>query len=578
MTDDREKKADIHRPDGIFRGEKIGHVDSQARIRRRDGVFRGERLGYVDESGGIRKPDGVFRGAVVGKIKGNAAHGRDGIFAGQKWGYVDEDGNVRVRDGIFRGRIVGKVRGGNVEGALGYFVLQFEKLEERFGTLEAEVRQAKNKNTLLGKVRHMLDYVPTANALGDFDRLVSRLRDLESELAGTQSRNHERKEDLCRQAESLSASTEWKAVAERLRQLQVEWKDVGSAGRDCDDRLGARFRTAQDRFYERRSAHFEKQAADRHSNRSRKEALCSRAESLAGSTDWKGASEALRALQAEWKMIGPAGRDHDDALWSRFRTAQDRYFSRRQAHFEQQDQQRQRSRVRKEALCSRAEALAGSSDWKDAGDALKALQSEWKAAGPAGRDFDDALWERFRRAQDRFFQRRSALFESREREQRENLARKEHLCSRAESLAHASDYKSATGEVKELQAAWKAIGHVPRESADRLWARFRSACDRVFEQAQHERERRQSEWSGKMRDALDRKREQYDRIRASIEHDLGNIERWRDTIDNLRPGGRAGEIASDLLSRISDVEDRVSSKRSRLNDLRDSIRDIEAKL
>jgi chromosome segregation ATPase len=100
----------------------------------------------------------------------------------------------------------------------------------------------------------------------------------------------------------------------------------------------------------------------------------------------------------------------------------------------------------------------------------------------------------------------------------------------------------------------------------------------VFEHARHERERNQGEWRNKMREALERKREQAEKLRGSIEHDEGNVSRWQDTIYNLRPGGRADEIRDDLESRISDVEDRIRSKRRRVEELEESIRDIEARL
>lgn len=129
-----------------------------------------------------------------------------------------------------------------------------------------------------------------------------------------------------------------------------------------------------------------------------------------------------------------------------------------------------------------------------------------------------------------------------------------------------------------MQEKWKGIGHVPRDRADAIWDRFRHACDRVFEHARHERERKQEEWRDKMREALDRKRQQAARLRESIEHDEGNISRWQDTIYNLRPGGRADEIRDDLESRISDVEDRIRSKRHRLDELEDTISDIESRL
>jgi chromosome segregation ATPase len=100
----------------------------------------------------------------------------------------------------------------------------------------------------------------------------------------------------------------------------------------------------------------------------------------------------------------------------------------------------------------------------------------------------------------------------------------------------------------------------------------------VFEHARREYEHKQENWRDKMREALARKREQAHRLRESIEHDEGNIERWQNVIDSLRPGGRADEIQADLETRISDVDDRIRSKRVRVEELEESISDIESKL
>lgn len=582
-----QEDTDIHKPDGfIARGEKVGHGDKRSRIRKRDGlVFPGEEVGYVDEQGNIRRPDGiVFQGEAVGQVKGDAAHAQDGIIlSGEQWGYVDGDGNVRQRDGvIFRGRIIGKMRGKNKAAALGYFVLRFDSIEKRFLELQTEVRSAPNKGAYLGKVRHMLDYVPKADALGDFDGLIGRLKSLEQEILDHRNRkegeNRSKKAALVGRAESLAGSTDWKATAAALQALQKDWKAIGFAGKECDDSLWSRFRAAQDRFYERRTAFFEQRDRERAQNRTKKEALCSQAESLRSSTDWKTTSEALKRLQEQWKQVGSAGREHDEALWQRFRSALDHFFERRSAFFSERDREHERNRSKKESLCARAESLSSSTDWKETGDALKRLQEQWKQVGPAGREHDDHLWNRFRSASDHFFERRAAFYTRQDAEKQDNLHRKERICSEAESLVHASNTKEAVARVKELQAAWKTIGHVPRENADSLWARFRAACDRVFEYARRERDRKQAEWQSRIHETLSRKREQASRLRESIDHDEGNVSRWQSTIYGLHEGRRADEIRSSLESKISDVEDKIRSKRDRLQELEQSIRELESKL
>lgn len=427
-----QKDTDLHKPDSIiFKGDKIGHANKESHIRRRDGlIFKGEEIGYVDRQKNVRRPDGIFfKGEVVGKVKGTAAHAKDGlIFEGEQWGYVDDDGNIRQRDGIiFRGRILGKMRGHNKEAALGFYVLRFKELVDRFERLEQEGRRAEHKGKYIGKVRHMLSYVPEYEGLGDFDGLIRRLKQLEDDLVNEVERHRRSKvnakEALIREAERWSYSSEWKAAATELKSLQARWKEVGSAGTD------------------------------------------------------------------------------DDGLWQRFRTASDRFFERRTAHFEALDRQRAH-----------------------------------------------------------------------------HAAEKEQLCSTVESLRFSDDLKAAASRVKDLQSRWKTIGPAPKDVDDRLWNRFRHACDEVFAAAHRDWERKQQEWQDKLHDTLRAKREQTSRLRESIDHDEGNISRWRDTIYSLRPGGRADEIRDSLESKISDVEDRIRSKQQKLREIEDDIDDIEAKL
>jgi hypothetical protein len=113
----------------------------------------------------------------------------------------------------------------------------------------------------------------------------------------------------------------------------------------------------------------------------------------------------MKALQAAWKESGHAGRDVDDLLWNRFRSAIDRFFQARQRTFDQQQRERQRHLAAKEALVSRAEQLLNYYDRRMARDAYRVLQAEWKTIGPVNREDNERLWQRFRSVGDRLYAR-----------------------------------------------------------------------------------------------------------------------------------------------------------------------------
>jgi hypothetical protein len=210
-----------------------------------------------------------------------------------------------------------------------------------------------------------------------------------------------------------------------------------------------------------------------------KEALVAEAEQIAESaTSWKASGDRLRAIVEEWRQIKGVDRKTDDALWKRFAAARDAFGRRRGQHFAQLDAERSTVKDAKERLIARAEELSQSSDWKETTAAMRDLMAEWKAAGRAGRDVEDALWTRFRAAQDAFFARRAATFAERDAEQLGNQKQKEDVIAKAEALDLA-DPKSAQAALRDLQVQYDAIGHVPRDAMRRLDDRMRAAEQRV---------------------------------------------------------------------------------------------------
>ena len=316
-----------------------------------------------------------------------------------------------------------------------------------------------------------------------------------------------------------------------------------------------------------------------------KEALVVRAEELSTSEEWKPAAEEIKALQAQWKTIGAVPQDRSQELWQRFRKAGNTFFERRQQHVRDLGQQQEENLQKKEALCIRAEELSQSTQWKSTAEAFKALQAEWKTIGPVPREHSETIWQRFRQAADTFFGRRSEHYSKQRKDQTENLRKKEALCVRAEELSQSTQWKVTSEAIKALQAEWKAVGPVPQNKADAIWKRFRGAIDVFFDrqkawfdQRNQEREEWQGEWRDQLRDTLDRKRGQVERLRESIGRDEENIQRWQGTLADLRPGPHAGDIRASLEGKISDVETKLASKRERLQEIEASIGEIEAKL
>jgi len=215
----------------------------------------------------------------------------------------------------------------------------------------------------------------------------------------------------------------------------------------------------------------------------RKEALAAEAEDIAAnSTQWKAAGDRLREILEEWRTITGLDRKTDDALWKRYSAAREQFNRRRGSHFAELDRERAGARQAKEALCERAEALADSTDWGPTSQAFRDLLAEWKAAGRAAKDVDDALWQRFKAAQDKFFSARNAASAERDAEFRANAEAKEALLAEAEKIDTA-DLDAARAALRTIVDKWDAIGKVPRDRAAELERRLRAVEKRIREAA-----------------------------------------------------------------------------------------------
>jgi hypothetical protein len=211
----------------------------------------------------------------------------------------------------------------------------------------------------------------------------------------------------------------------------------------------------------------------------RKDALAAEAEELANnSTQWKVAGDRLRAILDEWKTITGLDRKTDDALWKRYSAARETFNRRRGSHFAELDRERAGAREAKEKLCVEAEALVDWTDWGPTSAEFRKLLVDWKAAGRAARDVDDALWARFKGAQDTFFKARNASTAERDAEFSANATAKEALLSEAEKI-DTSNPKAASAALRNIGDKWDAIGKVPREKSADLERRLRAVEKKV---------------------------------------------------------------------------------------------------
>jgi hypothetical protein len=251
------------------------------------------------------------------------------------------------------------------------------------------------------------------------------------------------------------------------------------------DSLAARLSSIVEHADSAAAAEKSKREEHRAAQTARKEALAAEAEDLASnSTQWKAAGDRLREILDEWRTISGLDRKTDDALWKRYSAARETFNRRRGSHFAELDRERVGARQAKEALCERAEELADSTEWGPTAAAFRDLLAQWKAAGRASKDVDDALWQRFKGAQDTFFSARNAISAERDAEFRANADAKEALLAEAERV-DTSDLDAARAALRTIGDKWDKIGKVPRERSADLERRLRAIEKKVRDAPAH---------------------------------------------------------------------------------------------
>jgi uncharacterized protein DUF349 len=300
--------------------------------------------------------------------------------------------------------------------------------------------------------------------------------------------NLKRLQQIARQVEALSAAEQisLKAGDRALRDIRSALDDRAPLPSKKDrQELQARLEAARAKLAPRVQELRDADEWQRWANLQVQEELCKEMEALKTEENLDVASRRMRELQARWKQVALAPRAQGEAMWRRFKTAQDEVFARTSAHLAVQNEERARNLTAKLALCERAEGLADSTEWVKTAAEIQGLQAEWKKIGPVSRGHEKAVWERFRAACDKFFTRRQEDLKHRKEEWAANLAKKEALCKQAEELADSTDWENAAAQLKRLQAEWKTVGPVRKSKSEAVWQRFRGTCDRFFDRYKH---------------------------------------------------------------------------------------------
>lgn len=270
-----------------------------------------------------------------------------------------------------------------------------------------------------------------------------------------------------------------------FRNLQERWRAIGPVPMAQQAGLWNSYHLHVENFYSYIKINKELRDMDLKHNLDEKLHLCCEAEKLAEADNIETSFKTLQQLHAQWKEIGPVIKEEKESLWERFKNATAVINDKYHAYIDEIRAKYEVAMQVKEGLCEKAAAISAKSyttvkEWQNATDLLLQIQHAWKAAGEVSIKERARLYKKFRSSCDKFFNDKKEFYESLTEEFNKNLELKRALCERVEQLQNSEEWRAATEAIIEAQREWKEIGAVAQKHSQKIWNRFRAACDTFF--------------------------------------------------------------------------------------------------
>ncbi|MBK9318524.1 MAG: DUF349 domain-containing protein [Bacteroidetes bacterium] len=414
----------------------------------------------------------------------------------------------------------------------------------------------------------------------EFIRLNRELQDLEMK------KNLEMKMHLCEKAEELLLEPSLNKALQDIQALQHKWREIGAVPREKRTEIWVRFKAAVDKIFENKRSYLDSQKKFFDDNFNAKNELVAKVEEFLKEKfdkhqHWQDGLKRLLELQGEWRKIGPAGKEHNDSIWHKFKTSCDQFFKNKDEFYKSKKQEYATNLQAKTELCIQAESLKESSDWKNTANELIRLQQEWKKLGPAGSQ-NEKIWHRFKAACDDFFGRKTAHFSDQDQAQSGNLEQKNELIKAVEEFALPADPNEAIEQLKTFQRKFTEIGLVPLKQKDDIQQRFRAAIQVHFDALKAKPEYKQSYRQRQDRPERNERSErsykpqhqdgggndEQRNLLSKVNKLTGEVQLWENNLGFFANSKNAAALRQEYEDKIQQAKDEINKLKVKLQELK----------
>ncbi len=324
----------------------------------------------------------------------------------------------------------------------------------------------------------------------------------------------------------------------QFNEIREKWRGAGAIPKDKYNHVWNSYHFHVENFYD--YIHLDREARDMDFkyNLEQKQKVIARAKELVNEPDLNKAFRELQLLHKVWKEeLGPVSREHREAIWNEFSAITRQIHDRRENYYQELRAKEEANYAAKQDVISRILAIANEntethSQWQKQIKKIEALREEFFGIGKVPAEKRDKIWEEFRTATKEFNSKKNAFYRNMKAEQQDNLAKKQALLNRAIELKDSEDFDRVTPIMKQIQADWKTIGHVPRKASDEIWKQFKDACNHYFDRLHAKR----NEENAAETEAYEKKKEYLEKLRnvelsgeykADLELIKSHIETWK---------------------------------------------------
>ncbi len=387
-----------------------------------------------------------------------------------------------------------------------------------------------------GGVREDFEYADTTKEdyNSAYKEFANRRDAYRKQLEQEKVKNLDAKRAILNQIKEIAEQEDSSGSLQQIKDLQNQWKAIRAIPNEAREELWNKYTYFLDKFYDNLGINNELKELDRRKNLEVKIELCKKMDALLEETSLRKTIVMQKKYWEDWKNTGPVPMEAKDMMWERFKEAADKVYEIITNKYKEFEGERQTNLDAKIALCEKADELAlyeanTVKEWVAKIDDANKLFEEWKAVGPVSNKLSDEIWDRFKAAINKFYDNKNTFFKNIEKARTENLRIKNELCTKAEELQNSEDWGNATKSLLAFQDEWKKTGPVHEKHSEKVWIRFRTACDVFFE----------------------RKKEFF---ASKIQDETKNLEAKNQIITQLEELAKA-ESSEDMIERVKNLQD-----------------------